>query len=155
MGNALIYYCDDDDITKMVVKAHFKDSGHELITFPSAEKLLEELNKKKPDLIISDCNMPGMDGLELLERIKHEYHEIPTILYTNDETISQRMVTDHGGDKALLLHDDKPRGKQILLDTVEAALSGDRSKLEERERVTVNHKVGEKPSGRNFTDGTN
>jgi len=53
-----------------------------IVTFSSAEKALKKLEKKLPDLIISDIMMPGMNGLELVRLVKGNagYHHIPVVL---------------------------------------------------------------------------
>jgi CheY-like chemotaxis protein len=55
----------------------------EVITADSGEQALEILAREPPDLILTDLRMPGMDGLELVERIREDFPVVPVILMTS------------------------------------------------------------------------
>ena len=67
------------------------------------KECLERLKKKKPDLILLDIRMPGMDGWDVLKEIKREERTkaIPVMMYTvvekspDDETLRERGVDDY------------------------------------------------------------
>ena len=68
-------------------------SGEVKLTFAfSAEQALEKLKEYEQEavLILSDINMPGMSGLDLLEKIKAMYHEPPPVVM---------MITAYGDDE--------------------------------------------------------
>jgi len=62
---------DDHEINQMVVKAMLERQGASVITFSSAVEALEALGGvSKPDLILTDISMPGMDGITFANRIR-------------------------------------------------------------------------------------
>ena len=56
----------------------------DILTFASAEEALETLRFRMPDLVITDYNMPGMNGAEFVERFRlvPNYADIPVIVIT-------------------------------------------------------------------------
>lgn len=65
-----VYVIDDDHSMRRSLKRLLKVSGHDVRTFDSAEVFLAELPKLAPGFLIVDIQLPGMSGLELLERIR-------------------------------------------------------------------------------------
>jgi PAS domain S-box-containing protein len=51
-------------------------------TATSADEGLEQIDDRPPDCIVSDYNMPGMDGLKFLQTVREEYPDLPFILFT-------------------------------------------------------------------------
>ena len=51
-------------------------------TTTSASAALEWMDRQLPDCVVSDYNMPGIDGIELLQTVREEFPELPFILYT-------------------------------------------------------------------------
>ena len=73
MGNAkTILLIEDDTFLSSLLKARLEKEGFAVIQAFDGEEGIELLKKEKPDLIILDIIMPGMDGLELLETIRKE-----------------------------------------------------------------------------------
>ena len=81
-----ILVVDDEQDVKILFQQHFRKeikSGEMDFDFAfSGEEALSYLDKnlQKAVLILSDINMPGMSGLELLERIKQKFHEPPPVV---------------------------------------------------------------------------
>ena len=63
-------------------------------TAENGESALELIDARRPDLVLTDLQMPGMNGLELLESIKEEYPMIPVVLMTaqGSETIAAKAM---------------------------------------------------------------
>jgi len=59
-----------------------REEGYEVLTSQSAKKGLEILNSEKLDLVLLDINMPEMDGIEMLERIRQIDKNLPVIMIT-------------------------------------------------------------------------
>ena len=64
-----VWIIDDDNSIRWVLEKAFGKSGMETSSFDNAEDALSRLRREVPDVIVSDIRMPGMDGLELLERV--------------------------------------------------------------------------------------
>jgi len=60
---------DEPDIIKLIGKI-LKKAGYEFVGCTSGEECLKKFEKEKPDLILLDIMMPGMDGWEVYKRIK-------------------------------------------------------------------------------------
>ena len=90
------------------------------------EEVLERIPKEKPDILITDINMPFLSGLELLDRIKEEYPDIITLAVSGyDDFQKVKGVFMSGGIDYLL----KPVSREQLVDSLSKALKT----LEERE----------------------
>ena len=75
----IIYVCDDDKNISELIKMYLENDDFEAETFNTAEKLLNAVRKKEPNLITLDIMLPGMDGFETLAKIR-EKSEVPIIL---------------------------------------------------------------------------
>ncbi len=83
---------EDDQVDALTVKRAFQDIGADerLIHMGNGEVALEYLNSKlneRPDLILLDLNMPRMNGIEFLTKIKHDerFNSIPVIVLTTSQ----------------------------------------------------------------------
>ena len=84
-----IVVVDDDSTNLMLAESVLKRGRQRVTTLTSGEALLEMMKQEKPDLILLDIKMPGMDGVETFQRIKREYPEMspPVIFLTADESM--------------------------------------------------------------------
>lgn len=78
-----VLYVDDEPDLLEIGKVFLEQRGElEVVTFTSAEEALRILSQKKCDAIISDYQMPGMDGIEFLKRVRESGNSIPFIIFT-------------------------------------------------------------------------
>lgn len=92
------------------------------------EEVMERIEEEKPDIILTDINMPFLSGLELLERLQKEYPEIITVAISGyDDFDKVKGVFVSGGLDYLL----KPVGKEEMVKVLTKALN----LLEERENT--------------------
>lgn len=77
-----ILLVDDDEWIRDSLSLFFESEGCHLIALATAEEGLEEINRQVYDIIISDYKLPGMDGLEFLERINRSYPDVLTMMIT-------------------------------------------------------------------------
>ncbi len=82
-----ILVVDDEQGVCFAFSKFLKAEGHRPITCSTAENALTILENDQPNLVISDIRLPGMSGLELLERIKKLYPKIAVILITAHSTM--------------------------------------------------------------------
>ncbi len=75
-----ILVVDDEENIRFLYKEELTDEGYEVMLAGNAEEALEKIGQQRPDLITVDIKMPGMDGLEFLQKLKEEEKEIPVIL---------------------------------------------------------------------------
>jgi CheY-like chemotaxis protein len=114
-----IMVVDDEENILKVVKGMLESAGHEVLTVQSGEECLERLKEERPDLILMDVMMPGMDGWETCRKIK----ENPE---TKEITVAMLTVKSEDEDKVKSFDDaiadwhiSKPIRKERLLRTVE------------------------------------
>ena len=111
---------DDEPTNVELLEAHlFTD--YEVVTASSGEDAIEKVKADKPDLILLDIMMPGMDGYEVSKRLKSDPDTqfIPIILVTALSEVSDRIKgSDAGSDEFLT----KPVNKDELMSRVKALL---------------------------------
>jgi DNA-binding NtrC family response regulator len=82
MKKSRILLIDDNEIFLELFLCQPEAEAFEILTFNSAEKALELLNREYADLIVSDIQMPGMSGTELFEQAQDRHPDIPFIFVT-------------------------------------------------------------------------
>jgi CheY-like chemotaxis protein len=122
-----IYMADDDHDDYYLFSTVLKEVNDavEVTWFSSGNDLIENLcvnNNRLPDLIVLDMNMPGKDGLEILQRIKQRqflYHIPIAILSTASSPASIKMAYECGAVKYLL----KPHTIEALRKIIQEILT--------------------------------
>jgi CheY-like chemotaxis protein len=98
---ALIVVMEDDAGTRMLVSSVLKRDGHVVLGAEDGAQGLELVRQSKPDLIISDVQMPGMNGFQMLAALRQEpaYSSLPVILLTSlQERAHMRIGMTTGAD---------------------------------------------------------
>ncbi len=91
-----VWIIDDEESIRTICASALEDL-FSVDTFASASEALLALNSKKPDLIITDIKMPGMSGLEFLDKVSDKFPEIPTIIITAHANIDNALSAYKGG----------------------------------------------------------
>ena len=118
-----ILIVDDSRIMRQIVKRTLKQAGFSESVYSEASngyEALEIFQKNKPDIILSDWNMPEMDGLSLLQEVRKADSEIPFGLITAQSTASLRESARYHGAHFLL---SKPFTTESLGAAVSAVIS--------------------------------
>jgi two-component system cell cycle response regulator DivK len=91
----LVLLVDDDGDTREMYSAYLRYSGLQVDEASSAYCALERAHEKKPDVIVTDVAMPGMDGLELSRKLRQEIptRDVPIIAVSGQPTESLRQTT--------------------------------------------------------------
>jgi DNA-binding response OmpR family regulator len=77
-----ILVVDDEEGIRQLYKEELEDEGYEVELAERGEEALEKISKAKPDVVILDLKMPGMGGLEVLERIREQDKDLPVVIST-------------------------------------------------------------------------
>jgi len=119
---------DDEEGLRKVLSIALEDSGYEVLTAENGEVALEIFRRIKPPIVMTDIKMPGMDGIELLQKIKQEDPDTEVI-----------MITGHG-DMELAIKSLKYEAidfvtKPINDDALEIALKRAHEKIDMRRQL--------------------
>ncbi len=88
-----ILFTDDEESIRLLYQEEFEERGYEVILAGSGEEALEKFDSFNPDLMVIDIKMPGMDGIELLQRIREKTIDMPVILCTAYGEYKQNFET--------------------------------------------------------------
>ena len=110
----------DDSRTNLFIARNMLCDNYQVVTLSSAEKMFAILEKIKPDLILLDIEMPGMDGFKALELLKADKPDIPVIFLTvmNNPEMEARGLRLGAVD---FLY--KPLSKSTLLERIKPHLT--------------------------------
>ncbi len=75
-----ILVVDDEESIHLLYREELEEEGYEVISAMTGEEGLKLFQEEKPDLVILDINMPGMDGIEVLRQMKQMSPDVPVIL---------------------------------------------------------------------------
>ncbi|MFH7325771.1 response regulator [Desulfurivibrio sp. C05AmB] len=88
-----ILLVDDEESIQLLYREELEEEGYEIHSALTGEEALAKLDIVKPDLIILDINMPGMNGIEALRRIKEINPAIPVILCSAYQEFKQDLAS--------------------------------------------------------------
>ena len=115
---AKILVVDDEPQVRRALRAILAGHGWSVIEVRDGEEALEEMKVDRPDLVLLDINMPGIDGFETCRRIRGA-SDVPIIMVTVRGNEKDKVLAlDAGADDYLV----KPFGTQELLARVRAAV---------------------------------
>ncbi|NKB36597.1 MAG: nitrogen regulation protein NR(I) [Gammaproteobacteria bacterium] len=92
-----VWIVDDDKSIRWVLEKALGKESFVISSFENSEKLLTRFETEKPDVIISDIRMPGLDGISLLDRIKNIAPELPVIIMTAYSDLDRAVSAFQGG----------------------------------------------------------
>jgi DNA-binding response OmpR family regulator len=113
-----ILVIDDDTDIRTLVAELLQRAGHGVIQAPDGESGLKLFYAQQPDLVLLDVSMPGLDGWEVLTRIR-ELSDVPVLMLTARAGELEKVRGLRGGADDYVT---KPFGRQELLARVDAAL---------------------------------
>jgi two-component system nitrogen regulation response regulator GlnG len=88
---------DDDRSIRFVLEKALESAGLQVNSYASADSALDAVAREEPAVIVTDIRMPGMDGLELLERINQQFPELPVIVMTAHSDLDSAVSAYKGG----------------------------------------------------------
>lgn len=117
----LIYIVDDEANIRKLASLALEEQGMEVRNYENGQQLLVALDRSIPDCILLDWMMPGLDGIQLLHRIRNneKFKNIPLIMLTaKSEEMDVVMALELGADDYI----SKPFGIKELPARVRAVL---------------------------------
>jgi len=115
---ALITLVDDDRNILTSVSIALEGEGFKVATYSDSQAALQAMTARAPDLAVLDIKMPGMDGMELLNRLRR-VSAVPVIFLTSkDEEIDEMLGLKMGADDYIR----KPFSQRLLIERIRAVL---------------------------------
>ena len=93
MEKKRILLVDDEEGIQLLYREEFEEEGFEVTTAYNGAEALEQFSQELPDLVILDINMPGMNGIEVLRRMKEINPNLPVILSSAYPEYKQDLST--------------------------------------------------------------
>ena len=118
MENILIV--DDEKNYPTIIGEILQEEGYTSLTASSGMEALDILNNELIDLVLTDVKMPGMGGIQLLEKIKEIKPDIPVIIMTAYGSVEKAVEAMHKGAYTFIL---KPFENQTLIAHIAKAIT--------------------------------
>ncbi len=96
-NECIVWVIDDDRSIRWVLERALQRANMLVNCFSNASGVLELLMKERPDVILSDIRMPGMNGLDLLQKINQSYPDLPVIIMTAHSDLDSAVSAFHDG----------------------------------------------------------
>ncbi len=144
-----ILIVDDEPNYLVVLSELLRDEGFEVFTAPGGKEALDIVKEVDLDLTITDMQMPGMDGMRLLQEIKQIYKDMPIVIITAYAEVDKAVAAMQAGAFSYLA---KPFSNAELIVTINKAvnhyaliLENSRLRREMKQRDSFGGMVGKNP----------
>ncbi|EMR13027.1 nitrogen regulation protein NR(I) [Methylophaga lonarensis MPL] len=147
-AKAIAWIVDDDRSIRWVLQKALEAVDISVRAFETADTVSDEINKadnQRPDVLISDIRMPGINGLELLSDIKQQHPDLPVIIMTAYSDLDSAVSVYEGGAFEYL---PKPFDVDEAVELVQRAIAHHQSQHQNpAEQISVsNDIIGEAPA---------
>jgi len=117
----IVHVVDDDSSFRTSVARLLKGCGYQVALYESGEHFLKDFPEDSPGCILLDLQLPGLDGLDLQNRLAASGNILPIVFLTGHGDIPMSVRAIKAGADDVL---SKPAAKDDLLQAVERAISG-------------------------------
>lgn len=116
-----ILIADDSESIRELVEMTLKSAGYNVLKSVDGEDALSHLNGQAIDLVITDLNMPKMDGIGLIKEIraKQEYATLPILLLTTESQAAKKEEAKQAGATGWIV---KPFVQEKLLSVIQKVI---------------------------------
>lgn len=128
----LVYIVDDDDAVRDSIGMLLESAGLEVEVFPSARGALDRCCQKRPDCLLTDIRMPGMDGLALQRALVDTRIDVPIIFMTGHGEVPLAVAAMKAGASDFI---EKPFSDDVILASIGLAIEKSRG---QNNRVQAN-----------------
>jgi FixJ family two-component response regulator len=119
MAATRVALVDDEAPVRRALGRLLRLTGYEVLSFASGADFLDSLDARLPDCVLLDIQMPGMNGLQVRDRLKAARPNMPVVFITGGDDPKLARLALAGGAIGLL---HKPFSRQMLIDAVASAL---------------------------------
>jgi len=106
----LIMTADDSASIRQMVNFTLSNEGYEVVEAVDGQDALDKLDNTKVDMLITDLNMPNMDGIELIRqtRTRSQYRFVPIVMLTTESQESRKQEGKRAGATGWIVKPFKP-----------------------------------------------
>ena len=122
-GLPTIFVVDDDSHIREGIRSVLEEDGWAVEDYAACEAFLEAYRPGREACLLIDAYLPGMNGLELLQRLRDAGHHLPSIMITGRSDVPMAVQAMKAGALDFI---EKPVGRSELLDSLERALDQSR-----------------------------
>jgi len=117
----MIMTVDDSTSMRQMVKATLRSAGYDVVEYADGQEALEYARENPVDLVITDVNMPRMDGITLVSELRSlpTYRLTPLLLLTTESSMEKKMEGKKAGATGWIV---KPFNPAQLLATLARVL---------------------------------
>jgi two-component system CheB/CheR fusion protein len=119
----VVFVVDDDSHVSESIRAVLEEEGWTVEAYSTCEAFLEAHHPSREACLLIDANLPGMNGLELLRRLRDAGRRLPTIMITGNSDVPMAVEAMKAGASDFI---EKPVGRDDLLASIERALEQSR-----------------------------
>lgn len=119
MAERILIVDDEPDMLRLLAMILREKTPYDVLTTNNPVEAVSLIEKENFDLVITDLKMPGLDGLQLLEKVKSKDSDIPVIVITAYGTMEAAMEAIEKGGFDFIT---KPFKKEQILFTIDKAL---------------------------------
>jgi two-component system chemotaxis response regulator CheY len=116
-----ILVADDSRVMRQIVTRTLRQagfSGHDLVEAENGRAALETIQGERPDLVLSDWNMPEMTGIELLRELRSSGEQVPFGFVTSEGSPEMRQAAEDAGALFLIAKPFTPEAFREALEPV-------------------------------------
>lgn len=133
--DCIVHIIDDDDAVRDSLSALLEGAGFSVCAYPSAAAFLDGIDKAPGGVVVTDVRMPGMSGLELLQRLRGRRPAVPVIVITGEADVAMAVEALKGGALEFI---EKPYDGVEMIAAIRGAverMGADRAQSSERDAI--------------------
>jgi two-component system, response regulator, stage 0 sporulation protein F len=88
-----VLVADDEQSIRKLYERELKKEGYEVLFASNGQEAIQMVRSGRPDLIVMDIRMPGMDGIEAMSRILEENNELPIVINTAYSSYKENFLS--------------------------------------------------------------
>lgn len=111
----VVYVVDPDRASREDVQRLLLGPGHAVRCFPSAEAFLAAFEPESAACLVTELNLPGLDGIELVTRVVRSDPRVPSIILTADASVREAVTAIRAGAASVV---SKPIRRRALIEEV-------------------------------------
>lgn len=119
----VICLIDDDIMVRDALALGLGDAGFEVLTAPGAAAGFDIANRRQVDAIVTDMNMPGTDGAQLIAEARRQWPDLPIVAISGATVIDGRAITEIARERGANAALSKPFRARQLAEVLERLIA--------------------------------